>query len=105
MINFKKREETNGIALSYTKADMPLKEYEKNVKCQGWFTVGYHYLLHANGSIEEGIPCEQYAEPPINHCQDCICVLVMGQNDGKTNKIQESALNLLADELNLKIIR
>lgn len=105
MINFKKREETNGIALSYTKANMPLKEYEKNVKCQGWFTVGYHYLLHPDGSVEEGIPAEQYAEPPIKHYQDCICILVMGQNEGCLNKLQESALTLLADELQLEVIR
>ena len=49
---------------------------------------------------EEGIPAEQYAEPPLNITVS-FCILVMGQNEGCLNKLQESALTLLADELQL----
>lgn len=105
MIKFKEREATLGIALDYVKADMPMDKYEREKKGEGWFSVGYNYLLHADGSMEVGVPKEQFSCPEVPHYRDHICVLVMGMEDGQTNKLQESALAVLSEELHLPIVR
>ena len=102
-IKFKEREETKGIKLSYLKADMPLEDFAHMQMKKGWFSVGYNYVLHADGSMEEGIPNTQLCDPTIDGYNDHVCVLVMGQCEGKLNPVQQSALDVLAGELKLPI--
>lgn len=103
-IKFKEREDTKGIKLSYLKADMPLKEFAQIQMKKGWFSVGYNYLLHSDGSMEEGIHHTQLCDPTIDGYEDHVCVLVMGQCEGKLNPVQQSALEVLAGELKLPIV-
>lgn len=102
-IKFKEREVTKGIKLDYLKADMPLEDFAHMQMKKGWFSVGYNYVLHADGSMEEGIPNTQLCDPTIDGYNDHVCVLVMGQCEGKLNPVQQSALDVLAVELKLPI--
>ena len=103
-IKFKERDTTDGIKLSYIKADMSLKDFAQLQMKKGWFSVGYNYLLHTDGAMEEGIPHTQYCDPTIDGYENHVCVLVMGQCEGKLNPVQQSALEVLSKELNLPIV-
>ena len=103
-IKFMERETTKGIMLSYLKADMPLKEFASLQMKKGWLSVGYNYLLHADGTMEEGIHHTLFCDPTVKGAADHVCVLVMGQCEGQLNPIQRSALEVLAGELNLPIV-
>lgn len=101
MIKFKTRtEQPKAISLVFYGDDMPKDELEKKMKWQGWFCLGYHYVLHANGVFEEGIPIEQYADPSLPKWKDNIYVIVMTD---EINDVQSCALNDLMVDLNLPI--
>lgn len=104
-IKFKEREETKGISLFYVKLDEPLEAFEFRVKRIGWFSVGYHYIIHKNGAVEEGVDHTQYADPSINGYRDHVCVLIMGQVQGKMNDFQRKALEALAEDLKLEVVQ
>lgn len=103
-LKFKEREETKGIRLHYVLADIPMEEYERIVMRKGWFSIGYNFVLHADGVMEEGIPIEQCSDPFVEGWDDHICILVMGQPEGKVSKEQEIALEALTKHLKLPII-
>lgn len=103
-LKFKEREETKGIQLSYVLADIPMEEYEKIVMRKGWFSIGYNYVLHADGTMEEGIPVAQCCDPFVKGWDDHICILVMGQPEGKVSQEQEIALEALTKSLKLPIV-
>lgn len=103
-MKFKEREVTKGIALHYTMVDEPLKDYEKAMRRAGWFSIGYHYLVHPNGNIEKGLETAQYADPTVEGYRDCVCVLIMGQVEGEMSKLQRSAVLNLAKKLDLDIM-
>lgn len=102
-LKFKEREETKGILLYYVKADMPLEDYAKIMMRKGWFSIGYNFVLHPDGRMEEGIPVTQCCDPSLKGWDDHILVLVMGQCDGRTTELQEKALNTLSQEYDLPI--
>lgn len=102
-IKFKEREVTKGIALHYNMVDVPLKDFEVSMKRMGWFSVGYHYVIHRDGSIEKGIDTPQYADPSVKGYRDHVCVLIMGQVQGEMNPLQVNAVHNLAEKLNLEI--
>ena len=102
MIKFKTRtEEPKAIRLVFTNEDMPAAEYEKRMKWQGWFCLGYHYVLRANGIIEEGIPFEQFADPSLPDWKNSIYVIVMSE---EITDVQTSSLQDLTADLNLPIV-
>lgn len=103
-LTFKKRNETIGIRLYYCASDMDAKSFEKYVKRHGWFSIGFNYLVHPNGSIDVGIEHDRVADPSIEGWEDSVCVLVMGQENGKTNIMQQQALKALSDKLNLPLM-
>ena len=103
-LKFKEREETKGIRLHYVLADIPMKDYERIVMRKGWFSIGYNLVLHADGTMEEGIPLEQCSDPFVEGWDDHICVLVMGQTQGKMSQEQAIALEALKEHLQLPII-
>lgn len=103
-VKFRERDVTKGIMLSYLKADMPMREYAPLQMKKGWFSVGYNYILHADGSMEEGISHDQFCDPTVKGAQDHVCVLIMGQCEGKLNPEQQSALEVLSADLKLPIV-
>ena len=54
-LKFKEREETKGIMVFCTEDDMPVEKYARIMMRKGWFSVGYNYLIHSDGTIEEGL--------------------------------------------------
>lgn len=104
-LKFKEREETKGILLYYIKADMPLEDYAKIMMRKGWFSIGYNFVLHPDGRMEEGIPATQCCDPSLKGWDDHMLVLVMGQCDGKLNVLQVEALANLSKEYDLTVIR
>ena len=103
MMKYKEREETKQIKLSYIKADMPMQDFTKLAMRRGWFSVGYHYIIHPDGRTEVGLPHTQHADAEVDGYQDSVCVLLMGVNQGQQTDLQESALRVLAEEHNLPI--
>lgn len=103
-LTFKERDVTTGIHLTYNMADIPLEEYEKHVMRDGWFSVGYHYIIHPDGSAEAGLPVSQYADPSIEGWQDSICILLMGAPEGQPTALQRAAIDTIAREHNLTSI-
>lgn len=97
-LEFKERDVTTGIRTYYCQADLPLEEYEKIVMRDGWFSVGYHYIIHPDGRTERGIPASQHADPAIDGWQDSICILLMGVADGESTPLQRSALITIAEQ-------
>lgn len=101
MIKFKERQEKPvAIRLAYTDMDMNADDYEKHMKWQGWFCLGYHYVLHTNGILETGIPLNQYADTSLPDWQNSIYVIVMSIT---INDAQKYTLEELSHKLNLPI--
>jgi len=94
-LTFKERDVTTGIHIDHILADIPLEEYEKQVMRGGWFSVGYHYIIHPDGRTERGIPDTQHADPAIDGWQDSICVLLMGVADGEQTPLQCASIETL----------
>ena len=103
-LKFKERESTKGIVLYYTEDDMPMKEYARYVMRKGWFSIGYNYLLHADGTLEEGMPQNQVCDPSLYGWDDHICLLVMGHRKDTVNHVQDEVLFNLSKDLNLPLV-
>ena len=109
-LQFKERDVTKGIHITYSMADIPLNEYEKHVMRDGWFSVGFHYIIHPDGRaggvvlgdrVEAGIPITQHADPSIEGWQDSICILLMGAPEGQSTALQRAAIDTIAREHNV----
>ena len=102
MIKFKERTESpKAIRLAFTPNDMSKDDYENKMKGNGWFCLGYHFVLHENGVIEKGIPLEQYADPSLPEWKDSIYVIVMAIT---ISDVQKFALRKLEADLKLPIV-
>lgn len=102
-VAFKERD-AKGIKLFWTKADMSLADLEKTMMRKGWFSVGYNYIIHPDGSTDAGIPSNQCCEPSLDGWDTNICVLITGQVTGKMTALQSSAVEEIAKETNLKVV-
>ena len=100
-LQFKERDVTKGIHITYSMADIPLNEYEKHVMRDGWFSVGFHFVIHPDGRAEAGIPVTQHADPSIEGWQDSICILLMGAPEGQSTALQRAAIDTIAREHNV----
>ncbi|MBS5519636.1 MAG: hypothetical protein KHX13_04805 [Acidaminococcus intestini] len=100
---YKTREETLGIHLDFTPIEMDAYDFGRRQVGKGWLNIGYHYIIHLDGSIERGIPEEQYADPSILHFHDCICVLVMGVGPAEIDQWKRMAWPLMEEKLGLKL--
>ena len=100
-LTFKERDATTGLHLTYNMADIPAAEYEKLVMRAGWFSIGFHYIIHPDGRAEAGLPITQHADPSIEGWQDKICILRMGVADGVSTELQRAAINTIAREHNV----
>ena len=100
-LTFKERDATTGLHLTYNMADIPAAEYEKLVMRAGWFSIGFHYIIHPDGRAEAGLPITQHADPSIEGWQDKICILLMGTPEGHLTARQRAAIDTIAREHNL----
>lgn len=103
-LTFKERDATTGLHLTYSMADIPAAEYEKLVMRAGWFSIGFHYIIHPDGSAEAGLPITQHADPSIEGWRDKICLLLMGAPEGHPTALQCAAVNTIAQKHNLPLI-
>ncbi len=97
------RPETNGIALVYDKTLDGFTAHELDLKerQRGEINLGYHFVLHEDGTLETGIPSFYYARSTLRRWRDCIYVLVTSE---KLNSVQKDKLDYLARELNLEVV-
>lgn len=102
MIKFLTRKHTEGVRLSFREGDMSLMDLVKQAKRSGRLHLGYHYVLHKNGTISKGIDDAFYADYTLPHHQTSLYILVMG---GHLNDAQQHALQRLLDDLNLNLIK
>lgn len=102
-LKFKEREETKGIMVFYTEDDMPVEKYARIMMRKGWFSVGYNYLIHPDGTIEEGLSQNECCDPTLSGWEDHMCVLVMGCDDDKPNRQQDEALFRLSKMYDLPL--
>lgn len=102
-LKFKEREETKGIMVFCTEDDMPVEKYARIMMRKGWFSVGYNYLIHPDGTIEEGLSPNECCDPTLSGWEDHMCVLVMGRDDDKPNRQQDEALFRLSKMYDLPL--
>ena len=102
-LKFKEREETKRIMIFCTEDDMPVEKYSRIMMRKGWFSVGYNYLIHPDGTTEEGLSPKECCDPTLSGWEDHMCVLVMGRDDDKPNRSQEDALFKLSKTYDLPL--
>lgn len=102
-LKFKEREETKGIMVFCTEDDMSTPEYTRILMRKGWFSIGYTFIIHANGDIEKGLDEKECCDPTLTGWKDHMCVLLMGCPDEKANRVQEEALFRLSQKYQLPI--
>ena len=54
-------------------------------KARGFFTIGYHYIIRRNGSIETGRPLEQAGAHASGHNAESVGICLVGGIDEKGN--------------------
>lgn len=73
-----------------------------HVEGRGWSDVGYHYMIHRNGSISVGRDIERTPAAQKGHNKGSIAIALHGGGHGKDDfgKIQLRALKRFCDEIN-----
>lgn len=68
------------------KADIGAADIDRWHRGQGWQTIGYHYVIRRNGTIEEGREEDKIGSHVQNHNADSIGICMVGgvAADGKT---------------------
>lgn len=87
--------------------DYPIEEIRRwHVVGNGWKDIGYHFVVHPDGTVEEGRPVEQIGAHCKGHNSNSIGVVYIGGTaaDGKTPKdtrtdAQNASLLKLLQEL------
>lgn len=75
---YRKRDETTHVTVRFYPFDISAYEYGRMMVGQGWFNTGYHFVVHPNGTIETGIPFEQFGDPSIKGWENSVCILAVG---------------------------
>ncbi|WP_196599047.1 hypothetical protein [Pectinatus frisingensis] len=103
MIKFlERKEEMNIIRLVFTNSkDMSKEEIEKKLMWKGWFCLGFHFIIHPDGRVEEGIPLKQYADTSLIDWQYTCYVLCLSKD---LNDLQKNALSELQHTLGLPLL-
>jgi N-acetyl-anhydromuramyl-L-alanine amidase AmpD len=110
MTNYKKRTATNHIvvhcAATTASMDIGRDEIDRWHRARGWFTIGYHYVIRRNGTVETGRPEDVVGAHVLNHNSDTIGICMAGglASDKKTpqdnfTKEQLASLETLLREL------
>jgi N-acetylmuramoyl-L-alanine amidase len=82
MTTYKKRTETNFIvvhcAASTAKMDIGRADIDRWHRARGWFTIGYHYVIRRDGTLEVGRPEDVVGAHVLNHNSDTIGICLAG---------------------------
>ena len=79
--NFKEMKSIDYIAVhcsaSQAKANLTAKDIDVMHRKQGWFGIGYHYVIRRNGMVELGRPMPAHGAhiSGYNHCSVGICLV------------------------------
>lgn len=90
MTTYKKREKTDHIvvhcAASTAKMDIGRDDIDRWHRARGWFTIGYHYVIRRNGTLEKGRPEDVVGAHVLNHNSNTIGICLAGglADDKKT---------------------
>jgi N-acetylmuramoyl-L-alanine amidase len=86
--------------------EISLQTLIKEHQARGWRTIGYHYIIHLDGTVEAGRPVEEVGAHVAGHNAGSIGVSYIGgvEKDGKTPKdtrtqAQKAALRKLIADL------
>ena len=58
--------------------DFTVEDIDRWHKAKGWKSIGYHYVIHRDGSIHKGRPEEQVGAHCLNHNKHSIGVCYIG---------------------------
>lgn len=82
--------------------DYPLDEIRRwHVVGRGWKDIGYHYVIHPNGVVEQGRPVEQVGAHCSGHNSTSIGVVYVG---GMTADMK-SPKNTMTDAQNASLVK
>lgn len=86
--------------------DVTAAEVNRWHKARGFLSIGYHYLIRLDGTVEEGRPLSQQGAHCLQHNANSIGVCYAGglTKDGKQpkdtrTKAQRNAMRMLVDKL------
>lgn len=81
-VQFKARAATNRLfihcAATKPSMDIGVREIRQWHKGQGWFDVGYHFIIKRDGTVEDGRGVEQIGSHAKGHNNDSIGVCLVG---------------------------
>jgi len=102
-LKFAVRPATAGIVVVFdpTLNDMTAKEMDLMYRRKGELNLGYHFVLHANGRLEAGIPFEFYARSTLRRAHDCVYVLATSET---LSEEQNTRLQRLCKDLELEVV-
>lgn len=108
-IGYKQRTETNYIVVhcsaTQCKQAYDWKSIDQMHRLKGWLSIGYHYVIKADGTIQEGRPRDAIGAHASGHNSDSVGICLIGGCDihGKSvdnfTKAQKSSLKELLDYL------
>lgn len=102
-LRFATRPTTAGIVVVYAPQydTYTAPDLERMFRRKGEVNLGHHFILHADGRMEAGIPLEYYAKGTYRRAKDCVYVMATSK---KLNKKQSERLARLAADLNLEVV-
>jgi phage anti-repressor protein len=93
-VKFIERNETQGIAVVFTQKETTAKKVIKAQLSRGLLNAGLHYLLHMDGSYEQLMPEELYADYDLEYSETHIYVLCVSP-EKMINDAQKRALKVI----------
>lgn len=82
MTTYKKRTETDFIvvhcAATTAKMDIGRAEIDRWHRARGWFSIGYHYVIRRDGTLEVGRPEDVVGAHVLNHNSNTIGICLAG---------------------------
>lgn len=92
-VKYIRRTETKGIMLFNTPEEMSGDDYGNQQLRKGWLSIGYNYLLHTDGTLEEGMGYGYVSDPDLRGWNDHVTILVMGLK--KTDPLNDAQVKTL----------
>lgn len=86
-VNLKKRTETNKIVVhcsaTTNSAKIDRRAIDQIHRSQGWLTIGYHFLIKKDGTIQRGRPIDTVGSHVKGHNSDSIGICLVGGINSK----------------------
>jgi N-acetylmuramoyl-L-alanine amidase len=98
-MNYKKRTATDYIVIhgsGTTDEDIGAAELDRKHRAAGWFSLGYHYVIRRDGTVETGrtLDVSGTQSPGFNHNSIAVCMVGGGDADDK----KKSSNNFTEDQ-------